>query len=297
MSCGGNCGCGNREGNRAAPESPAQPDRRAMLGTALGAGIAALLGRSWLRAEAAEPAKTALPGDPPKRPMKWGMVIDLDRCDGCGACALACRNENNIPISGPEQTDLDRGIFWMDLLKVREGTFPDFTEQVIPTPCNHCEDAPCVKVCPVEATFITEDGIVGQVPSRCIGCRFCTVACPYARRYFNWEDPKYSEAQLNRLNPDVALRPVGTVEKCLFCDHRIRKVREAAESDGRLIKDEEVRLLPACAETCPTSAIVFGDLNDPDSEVSRKTRDPRAFRLLEELGTKPKVSYLRRERW
>ncbi|MBI4564695.1 MAG: 4Fe-4S dicluster domain-containing protein [Planctomycetes bacterium] len=225
------------------------------------------------------------------------MVIDLDKCTGCRGCAAACRAENNIATAGPERAEEGRGIYWMDLLTVEEGEYPNLRSQFIPTPCNHCENAPCVKVCPVGATYINEEGIVAQIWARCIGCRYCTTACPYTRRYFNWQAPSWPEEDRQRLNPDVATRPKGVVEKCTFCHHRIRAARESARAEGRLLSDADVRKLPACAQSCPAEAIVFGDLNDPESEVSRLAASPRAFRLQEELGTHPKVVYLREAKW
>jgi molybdopterin-containing oxidoreductase family iron-sulfur binding subunit len=282
------------------PEQKHEPEhdttRRTLMGVGIAAAAAAIF-KGGGEALAARPVAKPIPlPGTSGRPVRWGMVIDLDKCDGCGACSVACRNENNVPVAGPEQTDKDRGIYWMDLLKIREGTFPDFKEQVIPTPCNHCENAPCVKVCPVGATFFNDEGIVAQMWARCIGCRFCTVACPYTRRYFNWQAPEFSEEQKNRLNPDVSTRPVGVVEKCTLCHHRIRKLREDARMAGRKITDDDVRNLPACAQSCPTGAITFGDLADPESQASRLAESSRAFRLQEELGTRPKVVYLRRER-
>ncbi|MBI2191666.1 MAG: 4Fe-4S dicluster domain-containing protein [Planctomycetes bacterium] len=225
------------------------------------------------------------------------MVIDLDKCTGCQACVVACRAENNVPVAGPAQTQNDRGIFWMDMLEVSEGSYPDLQRQLTPIPCNHCENAPCVKVCPVGATFINEEGIVAQVWARCIGCRYCTTACPYSRRYFNWQAPSWPETMKNQLNPDVATRPKGVVEKCTFCHHRIRRAREKARAEGRELADADVRTLPACAQACPAEAILFGDLGSPESEVSRLARSPRAMRLLEDLGTHPKVVYLREAKW
>jgi len=279
--------------------APEPIDRRRAL--ALGGGLAAaatLLGSVAQRmATAAEPGRLPPAEGTSGRPVRWGMAIDLDRCTGCGGCVIACRVENNVPIAGPAQNSLDRSIFWMDLLRESEGEFPDIRTQIIPTPCNHCNNAPCVKVCPVGATFINEEGIVAQIWARCIGCRFCTVACPYTRRYFNWEEATFTDEERSRLNPDVATRPVGVVEKCTFCHHRIRQVRETAREQNRRITDAEVRQLPACAQSCPASAIVFGDLADPEAEVSRLARSARASRLQEELGTEPKVYYLRKEKW
>lgn len=228
---------------------------------------------------------------------KWGMVIDLDRCTGCQACAVACRAENNIPMAGPIGTEKGRAIFWMNLLTTAEGRYPALRREFFPTPCNHCEDAPCIKVCPVGATTQSEDGIIQQIPERCIGCRLCEVSCPYTRRYFNWTEPAWNDAWREQLNPDVAVRPVGVIEKCLFCHHRIRAVKEKVRAEGRALTDADVRMLPACAASCPAQAIVFGDLADPESEVSRLAESPRAFRLLEELGTHPKVVYLREAKW
>lgn len=278
-------------------ETPPDSTRRGFV-----AGLAAMMALgacSSLPASesAASESAAAAPATSPDHNHRWGMAIDLDRCTACQGCVVACRSENNVPVAGPEQLEKDRGIFWMDMMRVKEGEYPDLKEQFIPTPCNHCEDAPCVKVCPVGATFINEEGIVGQMWARCIGCRYCTTACPYTRRYFNWETPSWPDDLKSLLNPDVATRPRGVVEKCTFCHHRIRDAREDAREDGRTLTDNDVRRLPACAAACPAEAIVFGDLNDPDSTVSQQAKSPRAFRLQEELGTKPKVIYLREVKW
>lgn len=264
------------------------PTRRGFIGAV--ARAAAVVAAGCARAFAGEPARV--------RPRhKWGMVIDLDRCTGCQACAVACRAENNIPMAGPTNTEKGRAIFWMNLLTTAEGRYPVLRHQFFPTPCNHCEDPPCIKVCPVGATTQSEDGIVQQVPERCIGCRLCEVSCPYTRRYFNWSEPAWKGEWREQLNPDVAVRPAGVIEKCLFCHHRIRAAKEKVRLEGRALTDADVRMLPACAASCPAEAIVFGDLADPDSEVSRLAESPRAFRLLEELGTRPKVVYLREAKW
>ncbi len=222
---------------------------------------------------------------------RFGMAIDLDRCTGCEACVAACRVENNVPFPEPGEAG-GRDISWIEVLATVEGEYPRARAKFLPLPCMHCEHAPCVKVCPVGATYKTEDGLTGQIYARCIGCRYCTTACPYTRRYFNWGAPKWQEPLEQMLNPDVSVRPKGVVEKCTFCTQRIRRVKEDARREKRPLRDEDLRRLPACAETCPAEAITFGDLEDPQSEVSRLTRSPRAFHLLEDLGTHPSVVYL-----
>ncbi len=228
---------------------------------------------------------------------RYGMVIDLDRCTGCQSCVVACRAENNVPSAGPEMTEEHRAIFWMRVISSEEGEGTRRRIRFLPRPCMHCDDPPCVKVCPVRATYRNPEGLVGQVYARCIGCRYCTVACPYTARSFNWFAPEWPEEMRQSLNPDVPVRPKGVVEKCSFCVQRIRRVKERARREGRGIRDEELCRLPACAETCPAEAITFGDLDDPESLVSRLAGSPRAFRLLEELGTKPKVHYLAEARF
>jgi len=151
-------------------------------------------------------------------------------------------------------------------------------------------------VCPVGATYVDDEGIVRMDYQRCIGCRYCTTACPYAIRYFNWYAPEYPAGQDRYLNPSVPVRPVGVVEKCTFCVHRLDQAKREAAAQGRELTDADVVLLPACNEACPASARYFGDLDDPDSTVSRLSRDPRAFKLLEDLGTEPKVIYLAEEK-
>jgi molybdopterin-containing oxidoreductase family iron-sulfur binding subunit len=157
----------------------------------------------------------------------------------------------------------------------------------LPRPCLQCDDPPCTKVCPVYATYRNPEGIVAQIYARCIGCRFCMAACPYNAKYFNWL--RYQKEAPGQ-NPDVSVRPKGVVEKCTFCHHRLQKARERARAEGRDLAAGDY--VTACTEVCPTRAITFGDLLDEGSEVARLARSPRAFRLGEELGTRPKVFYL-----
>jgi molybdopterin-containing oxidoreductase family iron-sulfur binding subunit len=231
------------------------------------------------------------------------MVIDLDKCVACQGCSIACRAENNTPVVEPDQSEMGRSMLWNDVFPLRaeeEGAIASAQAKYLTRPCMHCEDPPCVKVCPVEATYQDNEGIVRQNYTRCIGCRFCTVACPYGVRYFNWYKPSWEEGLERQLNPDrvsgdgvlegPAIRPKGVVEKCTYCIHRLHKVRERAAAAGHEFRPDEY--VPACVQTCTGKARFFGDLDDPNSTVSQLSQSRRAFRLLEEAGTHPKTIYL-----
>jgi molybdopterin-containing oxidoreductase family iron-sulfur binding subunit len=196
---------------------------------------------------------------------------------------MACKAENNVPAVGAREAARGRIVSWMQVL-VEES---EERVRFLPRPCLQCDDPPCTKVCPVYATYRNPEGIVAQIYARCIGCRFCMAACPYNAKYFNWR--RY-QTEAPGQNPDVSVRPKGVVEKCTFCHHRLQKARERALAERRDLAPGEY--VPACAEACPTRAITFGDLSDPGGEVARLARSPRAFRLGEQLGTKPKVIYL-----
>jgi molybdopterin-containing oxidoreductase family iron-sulfur binding subunit len=224
------------------------------------------------------------------------MVIDLDRCTGCQACAVACKVENNVPFASPEDSERSLGISWMQILPTSEGEFPDVRKRFMPVLCMHCDKPPCVPVCPTGATYKSEEtGIVAQIYSRCIGCRYCAVACPFTVKFFNWSDPEWPEEMSARLSPDVSVRAKGVVEKCTFCSHRLPKAREKARAEKRKMRDGDY--VTACTEVCPMRAITFGDLDDPDSRVAELKKSPRAFRLQEDIGTEPKVFYLREGEW
>lgn len=226
---------------------------------------------------------------------KWGMVIDLDRCTGCEACVVACRAENNVATAGEEQAALGRANHWIRVERYYEGEFPDVKVKFMPVLCQQCDDAPCEPVCPTYASYHTAEGLNGQVYNRCIGTRYCANACPYNSRFFNFFNPKWDKPLHLQLNPDVSVRSVGIMEKCTFCIQRIKASEIAAEAEKREVKDGEIQ--PACVQSCPTRAMVFGDLNDPASEVSRMARSNRATKLLAEKGTQPKVTYLQRGSW
>jgi molybdopterin-containing oxidoreductase family iron-sulfur binding subunit len=267
------------------------PTRRQALAWAVAAG--ATLGRSVRPSEASADTDVGAASGP----HRFGLAIDLDRCLRCQACVVACAAENNVPPAGRPAAAASRPIHWMDML-VPHGRTPALggLRAPLPIPCLHCQEPPCVEVCPVGATYRTADGIVAQIWDRCIGCRSCMVACPYSRRYYNWTTPAWPGGDASSANPDVALRPAGVVEKCTLCQHRIRARYERARIDEEPVPDADLQRLPACAATCPAEAITFGDLADPSSAVARLAQSPRAVRLLDELGTEPKVFYLRGRR-
>ncbi|GKS57980.1 hypothetical protein YTPLAS18_15070 [Nitrospira sp.] len=223
---------------------------------------------------------------------QWGMVVDLDRCTGCEACVVACHAENNIRISGEAEAAQGRAINWIRIERYWEGEYPNVSVKFMPVLCQHCANAPCEPVCPVYASYHTPDGLNAQVYNRCIGVRYCGNNCPYVARQFNWFDPHWDAPLQEQLNPDVTVRMNGIMEKCTFCVQRIRKTKEQAELDKRPVRDGEIQ--PACVQTCPTSALVFGNRRDPESQVSRMAKNDRGFKLLESLGTDPAVTYLKR---
>lgn len=227
--------------------------------------------------------------------IKWGMVIDLDRCTGCEACVVACRAENNIPTAGADQAARERAIHWIRVERYWEGEFPDVRLRFRPVLCQQCEAAPCEAVCPTYASHHTSEGLNAQIYNRCIGTRYCGNACPYTVRFFNFYNPVWEKPFHLQLNPDVSIREVGVMEKCTFCIQRIQAAEIQAEAENRELKDGE--FTTACAQSCPPKALVFGDLNDPASEAARLSRSNRGTKLLGELGTKPAVTYLEPESW
>jgi molybdopterin-containing oxidoreductase family iron-sulfur binding subunit len=223
----------------------------------------------------------------------WTMTIDLDRCTGCGACVTACQAENNIPIVGEEELELGREMQWIRIERYWEGEYPNAKLKFIPMFCQHCDAAPCETVCPVTATYHNQDGLNVQVYNRCIGTRSCAVYCPYTVRYFNYNDHHWDAPLEQQLNPDVTVREKGVMEKCTFCVQRIRQAKDHAKDDGRRrIRDGEVQ--PACVQSCPSEALVFGDRKDASSQVSQSMSDARAYRVLDELNTRPSVIYLKK---
>jgi Fe-S-cluster-containing dehydrogenase component len=221
---------------------------------------------------------------------QWAMVIDLDRCTGCEACVIACHTENNIRIAGDAESARGRSINWIRVERYFQGDYPDVRARFMPVLCQHCDQAPCEPVCPVYATYHTDEGLNAQVYNRCVGTRYCANNCPYTVRFFNFHDPQWPEPLEKSLNPEVSVRSKGVMEKCTFCVQRIRKGEEKAKDEGRDVRDGDV--VPACVQSCPAKAMTFGNIADPSSEVARLSKSNRASRLMEELGTKPRVIYL-----
>jgi len=222
---------------------------------------------------------------------RWAMVVDLDRCIGCGACAAACYAENNLGIVGEKRIVQGREMAWLEIVRYHDERRMERV-MFLPMLCQHCDNAPCESVCPVYAPHHSAEGLNNQIYNRCIGTRFCSQNCPYKVRRFNWFDWEWPEPMNLQLNPDVTVRSKGVMEKCSFCIQRIKEARTWAKNENRPIREGEVT--PACVQTCPTDALVFGNLMDKDSRVRRLCDDPRAYQAMGYLNTKPAVIYLKK---
>ena len=260
--------------------------------------------------------------DKPHDPYKWAMAIDLDACSGCNACSIACYAENNLPVVGKDKFLHGQSMHWMRIERYWDEDGRDFTDQgvqFLPMMCQQCEAAPCETVCPVAATNHTADGLNSQIYNRCIGSRYCSANCPFKVRYFNWydyptTDDVWPAEMTQQLNPDVTVRGKGVMEKCTFCVQRLSAAKVTAKGEGRIVREGEVQT--ACQQVCPTNAISFGNLVDPEARVHQQWKaqqvdlikdkqakdeheegsELRGYRILEELRPYPSVMYLERVR-
>jgi len=221
---------------------------------------------------------------------KWTMIVDADKCTGCQACVVACHAENNVPVSSEDEVIRGRAMHWMRIERYWEGEYPNVKARFLPVFCQQCGNAPCEPVCPTYASYHSEqENLNIQVYNRCVGTRYCGNNCPYRVRIFNFWAPRFDAPLEQQLNPDVTVRSPGVMEKCTFCIQRIRRGREQANIEGRPLEDGEI--IPACAQACPTDALVFGDKWDENSRVAQMVPSERQFKLLEHLGTAPAGYY------
>jgi Fe-S-cluster-containing dehydrogenase component/anaerobic selenocysteine-containing dehydrogenase len=226
---------------------------------------------------------------------KWGIAVDLNACVGCSACVLSCTAENNVPVVGKDEVRRRREMHWIRIDRYFEGDRDDPKVSYQPVMCQQCDNASCESVCPVLATVHSSEGLNMQVYNRCVGTRYCENNCPYKVRRFNWFEYGHDDAIANlALNPDVTVRSRGVMEKCTFCVQRIEEVKIKARNEGRAIADNEIQ--PACQQSCPTNAIIFGDLTDVNSRVAQLKKSGRNYTLLDELNLRPALSYLAKVR-